>query len=214
MNLRLLSLIFALLAIALLFAGKLLFAPARLPTNQTAESASAAVRWRSDQQLREPWQSESQARPFEFQSFTLQPLAVFQVRARILSREDYRLDNEAKLSPTDLALGWGRMADPAVYQQLAISQSGRWYHYRWQNQPPIPPEEIIASSANMHMIPANDAIAQQLSKLKPGKMVKIQGYLIEARNPQGWRWRSSLSRTDTGAGACEVVFVRAIEAEP
>jgi hypothetical protein len=24
----------------------------------------------------------------------------------------------------------------------------------------------------------------------------------------GWRWRSSLTRNDTGAGACEVIFVR------
>ncbi len=214
MNLRLLTLLFALLGIFLLVLSKLLFAPARFAGTNNQAGGASSISWRSDQQLYEPWQRDSHAPRFEFHDFTLQPLAEFQLRARILSREDYRFDNEAKLSPTDLALGWGRMADPAVYQQLAISQSGRWYHYRWQNQPPIPPDEIIASSANMHMIPANDAIAQQLSKLKPGKMVKIQGYLIEASNTQGWRWRSSLSRTDSGAGACEVVFVRAIEAEP
>jgi hypothetical protein len=29
-------------------------------------------------------------------------------------QEDYRFDWAAKLSPTDLALGWGRMSDPKV----------------------------------------------------------------------------------------------------
>ncbi len=208
MNLRLISLILGLACLAMLAFGKLWHVPKK--SSQT-NSASAGLSWRSDQQLREPWQASSSAASFTFRDFTIQPLAEFQLRARILSREDYRFDNEAKLSPLDLALGWGRMADPVVYQQLAISQSGRWYHYRWQGQPPIPSDEIISSSANMHMVPENAAVEQQLAKLKAGQIIKLQGYLIEARNAQGWRWRSSLSRNDTGAGACEVVWVRAVE---
>ena len=30
------------------------------------------------------------------------------------------------------------------------------------------------------------------------------------RAPDGWRWRSSLTREDTGAGACELVWVERI----
>jgi len=33
------------------------------------------------------------------------------------------------------------------------------------------------------------------------------GYLISIRGEDGWHWRSSLSRTDSGDGACEVVWV-------
>ena len=34
--------------------------------------------------------------------------------------------------------------------------------------------------------------------------------LIEVRGADGWRWRSSLTREDTGAGACELVWVERI----
>jgi hypothetical protein len=34
---------------------------------------------------------------------------------------------------------------------------------------------------------------------------------MEARAPDGWRWRSSLTREDVGNGACELVWVERIE---
>ena len=77
--------------------------------------------------------------PFRLQAATLKPLAGFSVEARVLSREDYSVGREADLSPTDLALGWGRMRDDDVLSRLDISQGGRFYSYRWEDQPPLPP---------------------------------------------------------------------------
>ena len=128
----------------------------------------------------------------------------------MLRREDYRSGREAELSPTDLALGWGRMRDEAVLSQLSISQGGRFYRYRWENAPPLPPEEIVRSSANMHMIPADDTIAEALKSVREGERVRIDGWLVEAQAPDGWKWRSSTTRSDSGGGACEVVYVCAI----
>jgi hypothetical protein len=34
--------------------------------------------------------------------------------------------------------------------------------------------------------------------------------LIEAQASDGWRWRSSLTREDTGNGACELVLVKSL----
>jgi len=144
---------------------------------------------------------------------TLQPLAGFSLDARVLSREDYTLGRESDLSPTDLALGWGRMREDAVLSQLSISQSNRWYHYRWQGAPPIPVKEIVRSSANMHMIPASPEAAKQLASVREGDRVRIDGWLVEADAPDGWRWRSSTTREDSGSGACEVVYVCSISRE-
>lgn len=66
----------------------------------------------------------------------------------------------------------------------------------------------------MHMIPANDEIKQILAKAKAGQMIKLQGQLVEVTREDGWRWRSSLTRTDSGDGACELVFVEAVFLEP
>ncbi|HET8897624.1 MAG TPA: hypothetical protein VFN09_02405, partial [Rhodanobacteraceae bacterium] len=89
----------------------------------------------------------------------LTSLAGFSVRARVLSRERYHFGREADYSPLDLALGWGRMQDAAVLSKLRISQGGRWYHLRWSSEPPLPAGEMLESSSNMHMVPADDAIA-------------------------------------------------------
>lgn len=144
---------------------------------------------------------------------TLQPLASFSVEARVLGREDYRLGREADFSPVDLALGWGRMRDDAVLAVLDISQSARWYRYRWRGAPPIPADEIARSSANMHMIPANDDVAAALHRIRRDDRVRIDGWLVQVDADDGWRWRSSLTRDDQGGGACELVYVCAVTRE-
>lgn len=161
----------------------------------------------------EPVQGDvpGQLGPFQSGDFVITPLAGFAVQARVLGREDYRLDPGAALSPTDLALGWRQMADPANYGQLDISQSGRWYHYRWGAEgPPLPLAQIIRSSANMHLIPSNPAVADAIERVRAGQTVQLQGWLVEARRSDGWFWRSSLTREDSGDGACELIYVCAL----
>lgn len=163
----------------------------------------------------EPVQVEpSERTPIERGDFELRPLADFSVRARVLSRHDYRFGVESALSPTDFALGWGRMSDTAVIAQLDIAQSARFYTYRWTGAPPIPREEIVRSSSNMHLIPADDAVAADIARVRTGEVVELQGRLVEARRADGWRWTSSLRRDDSGAGACELVLVDAISVVP
>lgn len=145
--------------------------------------------------------------PITLEDATLHPLARFSLTARVLSREDYRFDPESDLSPTDLALGWGRMSDSAVLRDIDVMQSGRFYYWQVRSLP-IPRREIETHSANMHMIPANAVIAHALKRVRAGDVVTLEGMLVEADKPDGWRWRSSMTRTDTGAGACEVVYVQ------
>ena len=154
-----------------------------------------------------PVQTAAGDASFGFRGYQVRPLADFALRARVLSREDYSLGREAELSSIDLALGWNRMAEPAVYEALNIRQGGRWYRYSWSDQPPIPPQEIIESSANMHMIAATPAVERALEQARRGKFIRITGKLVEVTHPSGWRWTSSLTRSDSGANACELVFV-------
>ena len=41
-------------------------------------------------------------------------------------------------------------------------------------------------------------------------VVALGGYLITVEAKDGWRWRSSLSRNDSGGGACELVWVKSL----
>jgi len=144
-----------------------------------------------------------------FNDYQITPLAKFNVSARVLSTKTYNFGREAQLSPIDFALGWGRMSDEAILSQIKISQSGRFYFWHVNNFP-IPREEIETQSANMHMVPVNSAIEKNLKDVRVGQVVNLQGYLIEAKAADGWHWKSSLSREDTGNGSCELMMVEHI----
>lgn len=141
---------------------------------------------------------------------TLTTRAHFELTARVLSREDYRYDAGASLAPEDLALGWGRMSDSDVLAKIAISQSGRFYYWHVDTFP-IPRREIETSSANMHMIPSDDTVLRSLQRIRPGQVVHLEGFLVDASRPNGWRWHTSMTREDTGDGACELVYVESID---
>jgi len=143
---------------------------------------------------------------FDLEGYRITPLAEFKIRAKVLSREDYSMGRESDLSPVDLALGWGRMSDEQVLQQIEISQSGRWYRWRTDSFP-IPRREIETHSANMHMIPADEFIEDMLDDAREGQIVEFSGLLVRADADDGWHWSSSLTRDDTGAHACEVFYV-------
>lgn len=157
----------------------------------------------------QPINAEANQASFNVKGYSITPLETFDIEARVLSAEHYSSGREADLSPVDLALGWGKMSDEAVLKDIKISQSNRFYYWH-VDAFPIPRREIETQSANMHMIPADDAIASTLKSVKTGQVVKIKGLLVRADAPDGWHWQSSLTREDTGNGACEVVFVKEI----
>jgi hypothetical protein len=139
--------------------------------------------------------------------YELKALARFSLDARILHRKVYGYDRESKLVPVDLAVGWGPMSDQAVLDRLKITQSMRFYWYEYQSSPPIPREQIVSHSTNLHVIPATPAIASFCKSLRQGELVHLEGELVEATGPEIGTWRSSLSRTDSGNGACELMLV-------
>ncbi|MGD8523526.1 MAG: hypothetical protein PVF56_20425 [Desulfobacterales bacterium] len=147
---------------------------------------------------------------FDYKNFQITPLATFEVEARVLSVKRYRSGREAKLSPIDLALGWGRMSDDNVLKDIDIRQSNRFAHWRVE-QFPIPRREIEESCANMHIIPASDDITQQLKDIRKGHVVRFSGYLVRVDARDKWHWQSSLTRKDTGIGACELVWVEEMD---
>jgi hypothetical protein len=141
--------------------------------------------------------------------YVIEPLARFEAEARVLSKKRYRSGRESDLSPIDLALGWGPMSDQAVLDHLDISQARRFYF--WQaDRMPLSRNDISHHSSNMHMIPANDDVRDALLKVRTGELVRFAGYLVQVRGNDGFRWRSSMKRTDVGNGACELVWVEEI----
>jgi hypothetical protein len=57
------------------------------------------------------------------------------------------------------------------------------------------------------MIPADPDIEKSLKSLRSGQIVELTGYLVGVQEKGQWVWVSSTSRTDTGDGACEIIWV-------
>lgn len=142
--------------------------------------------------------------------YDITELAEFEIKAKVLSKKNYQFDRGADISPTDLALGWGNMSDERVLEKIKISQSGRFYHWRVDSFP-IPRNEIETHSANMHLIPANDSVKRIIGKIRQGDIIRISGSLVNVMSSNGdWHWNSSLTRNDTGNGACELIWVKSL----
>lgn len=144
---------------------------------------------------------------FQFkEQYSVYPLATFDITARVLSKEEYRWDAGADLVPIDLALGRWPMSDDTLLSQLEISQWYRWFR-RYGDLSALPRQDIESHASNMHLIPAHTEIGQRIASVRKWSIIRLQGYLVNVTRADGRHWESSLSRTDVGAGACELVFV-------
>jgi len=61
--------------------------------------------------------------------------------------------------------------------------------------------------SNNHLISDDDFIRRQVRKVQIGDQIRVRGYLASYSNPSGGKRGTSTTRTDTGDGACETVFV-------
>jgi hypothetical protein len=158
------------------------------------------------QQLLDP-PSTFAAKEHEFEA-----RARYDITARVLRKEIYRIDGGANLAPVDLGLGWGAMSDTKVVDALLFSQMGRFLYWKpkdWASFP-LTAAQTVAQAAQVHAIPADAAIERRLRSLRPGQVVRLSGYLVDIRGPDGFRWRTSLSRNDTGDGACEIMWIESL----
>jgi len=155
----------------------------------------------------EPEQTQTSDPSMTCGDYQLTPLAHFALDARVLHRKIYRWNQRASSVPVDLALIWGPMSDQRVVDQINISQSMRFYWFEYRSPPPISNDQIISHSTNVHIIPATPKILSQCKSLRAGELVHLSGDLVEAMGHGLGTWRSSLSRTDTGNGACELMLV-------
>ena len=164
--------------------------------------------------VEEPEQNTIDApHPWKYKGYQITPLADFRLHARVLMTERYWLGREAQLAPVDLTVGWRLMSDQTLLNQLTIYRGYRSFYWkpksdRW----PASRDDIKAHAANMHMIPGNPEVEALLKSIRPGNLIELRGYLVLAEGAGGWSWRSSLSRTDEGPGACELVWIEQLNA--
>ena len=149
-------------------------------------------------------------KPMTYKGVELMPRASFSAEVRVLSRERYRMGALGTAVPLDFAVGWGPMSDSAVLADIKVTQGNRFYFWHYDEEPPIPRADIEAHSANWHLLPATSQVFDTLDDVRVGEIVELEGELVDIKG-NDFTLRTSLTRKDTGAGACEVLYVQAVK---
>jgi hypothetical protein len=133
----------------------------------------------------------------------------YKISAVVKSKRYYFFDAASEVSPVDLVLVWGKLDTKEINENIRYSQSGRWYYYRYDCKNFMDGEYISKHSANVHIIPKNKEILMKLMQVHKEDFVTLEGYLVKVHFSEG-EWKSSLSRNDTGNGACEIMYVESV----
>ena len=148
----------------------------------------------------------------------LTPRATYRITAYVVDTSRALLDEWDFALPMDLALAWGPVADPAVLRRMKFHLSGRYVSW-WAEDGALSPRVIQDHVANHHLVPASEEVAREMNRVRKGDLVTLSGKLVDVEildrtGKSAFRSRTSLSRSDVGSGACEQVWVEAIDVNP
>ena len=161
-------------------------------------------------------------KPFRFtrndDQYEVTPLYEYTLSGLVVRRMDYSwfsIDRSEKIFPLDLCLIWGSNLRYKVHQAKTIrfSQDCRFCWVEWREKLPFSLTEV----SNNHLLLSQPDVERTLNRVMIGDQVKLHGKLIKVNarligkggryDSEAVTWTSSTTRTDTGPGACEVIYV-------
>lgn len=135
------------------------------------------------------------------------------LEGRVVTRREFRHSLASAISPLDLGIVWGELAEPGGTDRITFKTGHRRIRFR-----PVPGEgpHLIDDwqdrVTNNHLIPANQQLRDKLMSIEVGTQVRIRGYLVEVTGDTIRPWRSSTTRDDGSAIAgCEIILVTGVE---
>jgi hypothetical protein len=180
------------------------------------EALQAAVR-------EEPLQQPTALAPFETTAggitYTIKPVFSYDISGLVVSRHDtsawwdwIHAAWDDHLNVADLCVVFGDNARTGAYLGIRF-RSGQFVCEASTDSAQAWQAFSMAALSNNHLLTDRPAAARLLRELRPGDQVRIRGELAEYGHHHGqpfWRG-TSVTRTDTGNGACETIWVRDVQ---
>jgi hypothetical protein len=150
--------------------------------------------------------------------YELTPLYNYDIRGLVVHKMNYSwftIYKGEKVFSTDLCLIWGNNVKNKVFKNNSVkfSQDCRWCNVEWYGNVDFNLNQL----SNNHLIAIAPDLLNKIAAISSGDQVRIKGKLVYVKarpsgkagneDYNGFEWRSSVTRDDTGAGACEVIFV-------
>lgn len=111
----------------------------------------------------------------------------------------------------DLCVIWGDNVFTGVYQQMKFKNDSWTCWASWQDSATGTLFKNAALSNN-HLLSDQALIKKALLSAEPGDHIRLKGFLSEYENKgNGFKRGTSVSRFDTGNGACETIYLTDFE---
>ena len=166
----------------------------------------------------EPVQEASDRPPFtttiKGYTYTLTPRATYAIAGLVVSqhRGDALLNLYHQADPgniRDVCVVWGEDVTNGSYRKVRFWSGEFTCSYRWSGAftPAFNPEK----ASNNHLIPADPVTAARIGAIHVGDQIRMTGLLVDYTvtkdGQEIFTRRTSLTRGDTGNGACEILYV-------
>ena len=185
-------------------------------------------RWPADAEFlpevfREPLQEEAGV-PAEFDAsqkgynYTVRPVASYEIWGLVVSSHYagsfLDVTHEAVrdyLNIKDLCLIWGPNLENGAFRNLKFWNRDFTCYYSWSD--PVSGQAFSTSHiSNNHLVTADGALRKAIKSVRRGDQVHIRGWLAAYGHKGSGAMRgTSLTRNDTGGGACETIYVTGFE---
>lgn len=133
---------------------------------------------------------------------------------RVVTRREFHRDATSEISPLDLGIVWGDLADSDRAEALSFRAGNRAVFYR-PNGTQALPSNWEDQVTNNHLVPGSEEVRTALLAVEVGQIVRISGYLVTVTGDGIRPWRSSTRRDDnTIIGGCEIILVTGVEVLP
>lgn len=183
----------------LIFTGGCLF------PQSTPQSEEPAIDT-SQEPVQGPYSGEAIYEQIEGYKITIMPLKTYKTAVVVIGKKFYS-DPEAELVPVDLCVVWGILAEPEYLQYIICTQTDRKCKIEGIERVNLSISYIEDHFTNLHIIPANETIYEAIRDIKIHQPIILEGFLVDVYI-DGEIWlETSLSPTDTGTGACEILYV-------
>ena len=143
--------------------------------------------------------------------FEAKLLTSYVLEGRVVTRREFRHDRTSAISPLDLGIVWGDLAEPGGVDGIEFRTAPRaiWFSRTSDAELPANWKDRVT---NNHLIPANQALNDALMAIEVGAHVRIRGYLVVVTGNRISPWRSSTRRDDGSiVGGCEIILVTDVE---
>lgn len=137
-------------------------------------------------------------------NYELQGLVVAEHRADSLSDLMHKETGD-QFNTRDICVVWGQLLKSGLYERLEFWH-GDWTCYvrgKSADWSQVDQREL----SNTHVLPKYQAIKDVLDKIEVGDEIRLSGQLVDYDFKGRPFRKTSLVRTDTGNGACEVMLV-------